>query len=54
MPRSPGHVFYDRLQSVLSEGGFETAFAEASCRPHVRGQDGRALGAASGAISACT
>ena len=32
MPRSPGHVFYDRLQSVL-EGGFD-AFAEASCRPY--------------------
>ena len=32
MPRSPGHVFYDRLQSVLIEGGFD-AFAEASCRP---------------------
>ncbi len=26
MPRSPGHVFYDRLQSVLIEGGFD-AFA---------------------------
>ena len=33
MPRSPGHVFYDRLQSVLIEGGFD-AFAEASCRPY--------------------
>ena len=31
MPRSPGHVFYDRLQSVLIEGGFD-AFAEAVCR----------------------
>ena len=29
MPRSPGHVFYDRLQSVLIEGGFD-AFAEAT------------------------
>ena len=28
-----GHVFYDRLQSVLIEGGFD-AFAEASCRPY--------------------
>ena len=28
MPRSPGHVFYGRLQSVLIEGGFD-AFAEA-------------------------
>ena len=25
-----GHVFYDRLQSVLIEGGFD----EASCRPY--------------------
>ena len=33
MPRSSGHVFYDRLQSVLIEGGFD-AFAEASCRPY--------------------
>ena len=33
MPRSPGHVFYDRLQSVLIGGGFD-AFAEASCRPY--------------------
>ena len=33
MPRSPGHVFYDRLQSVLIEGGFD-AFAEARCRPY--------------------
>ena len=33
MPRSPGHVFYDRLQSVLIECGFD-AFAEASCRPY--------------------
>ena len=31
MPRSPGHVFYDRLQSVLIEGGFD-GFAEAACR----------------------
>ena len=31
MPRSPGHVFYDRLQSVLIEGGFD-AFAEAVVR----------------------
>ena len=33
MPRSPGHVFYDRLQSVLIEGGFD-AFAEAACQPY--------------------
>ena len=45
MPRSPGHVFYDRLQSVLIEGGFDRL-----CRGELpallRGQDGRALGAA--------
>ena len=33
MPRSPGHVFYDCLQSVLIEGGFD-GFAEASCKPY--------------------
>ena len=41
MPRSPGHVFYDRLQSVLIEGGFD-GFAEASVPALLRGQDGRA------------
>ena len=33
MPRSPGHVFYDRLQEVLGEAGFD-AFAEAVCKPY--------------------
>jgi len=33
MPRSPGHVFYDCLQSVLIEGGFD-GFAEATCKPY--------------------
>ncbi len=32
LPRSPGHVFYDRLQSVLRESGFD-AFAERLCQP---------------------
>jgi hypothetical protein len=27
MPRSPGHVFYGRLQSVLIEGGFDACAA---------------------------
>ncbi len=31
MPRSPGHVFYDRLQSVLVEADFD-GFAEALCK----------------------
>jgi len=33
MPRSPGHVFYDRLQRVLIDAGFD-AFAEATCKPY--------------------
>lgn len=33
MPRSPGHVFYDRLQAVLIEAGFD-AFVEATCTPY--------------------
>ena len=30
MPRSPGHVFYDRLQAVLTETDFD-GFVEAQC-----------------------
>ena len=33
MPRSPGHVFYDRLQRMLIEAGFD-AFAETACKPY--------------------
>ena len=33
MPRSPGHVSYDRPQSVLIEDGLD-AFAEESCWPY--------------------
>ena len=32
LPRSPGHAFYDRLQTVLVQGGFDD-FAEEACRP---------------------
>jgi transposase len=32
MPRSPGHVFYDRLQKVLTEASFD-AFVETICKP---------------------
>ena len=32
MPRSPGHVFYDRLQELLSEAGFDV-FVEETCKP---------------------
>jgi transposase len=33
VPRSPGHVFYDRLQKVLIDGDFD-AFAEATCKDY--------------------
>jgi transposase len=33
MPRSPGHAFYDRLQALLREAGFD-AFAEEVCKPY--------------------
>ncbi len=33
MPRSPGHVFYDRLQEVLLAGGFDR-FVETACQPY--------------------
>jgi len=33
MPRSPGHVFYDRLQKLLTEAGFD-AFVEETCKPY--------------------
>jgi hypothetical protein len=33
MPRSPGHVFYDRLQGVLIDAGFDV-FAETACKPY--------------------
>ena len=31
MPRSPGHVFYDRLQEVRIAGGFDL-FVETACQ----------------------
>jgi transposase len=32
MPHSPGHAFYDKLQEILIEGGFDE-FAEEVCQP---------------------
>jgi transposase len=40
LPRSPGHVFYDRLQTVLLEAGFD-GFAEAQCAPFYARKRGR-------------
>jgi len=33
VPRSPGHAFYDKLQKLLVEAGFDS-FAEETCRPY--------------------
>src|SRR4051812_457964 len=40
LPRSPGHAFYDRLQAVLVEAGFDR-FAEGECAPYYAGKRGR-------------
>ena len=45
MPRSPGHVFYDRLQEVLMSSGFDR-FVETTWPAVLRAEDGRAIGAA--------
>ena len=40
MPRSPVHVFYDRLQEVLVGAGFD-GFVEDACQAVLRPDDGR-------------
>jgi transposase len=40
LPRSPGHAFYDRLQAVLIEAGFD-GFAETQCAPYYARERGR-------------
>jgi len=40
LPRSPGHVFYDRLQSELIAAGFD-GFVEGLCVPHYATRRGR-------------
>jgi transposase len=40
LPRSPGHAFYDRLQAVLVEAGFD-GFAETRCAPYYASRQGR-------------
>jgi transposase len=40
LPRSPGHAFYDHLQAVLLEAGFD-GFAEARCAPYYARKRGR-------------
>ena len=40
MPRSPGHVFYDRLHTELIAAGFDS-FVEGRCAPHYAARQGR-------------
>src|SRR4029077_14301991 len=40
LPRSPGHAFYDRLQAVLVEAGFDR-LAEGECAPYYASRRGR-------------
>ena len=40
MPRSPGHVFYDRLQAELLSAGFDS-FVEGQCAPYYAARQGR-------------
>jgi transposase len=40
LPQSPGHVFYDKLNHLLAEAGFDR-FAETLCRPYYADGIGR-------------
>jgi transposase len=40
LPRSPGHVFYEKLNGLLAEAGFD-AWAEALCKPYYADEVGR-------------
>jgi hypothetical protein len=40
LPQSPGHAFYDRLNRLLDESGFDL-FVETLCRPHYAADVGR-------------
>src|SRR3712207_2256405 len=40
LPRLPGHAFYDRLQTILIEAGFDR-FTESECAPYYAGRQGR-------------
>jgi transposase len=40
LPRSPGHVFYEKLNEVLEKGGFDR-FVEDLCEPYYAAGEGR-------------
>ena len=44
LPRSPGHVFYRRLNELLAEGGFDR-WIERLCEPRYGPGQGRPYGA---------
>src|ERR1700686_4382967 len=52
IPRSPGHAFYDRLQTLLKEAGFDV-FVEDICKPYYAARMG-APSAPPGRYFACT
>ncbi len=52
IPRSPGHAFYDRLQALLKEAGFDV-FVEDECKRYYAARMG-APSLRNGVISACT
>lgn len=51
LPKSPGHVFYARLNRLLQEAGFDS-LVEDLCRPHYAAVQGRP-GIAPGFTSGC-
>lgn len=51
IPRSPGHAFFDKLQKLLAEAGFD-AFVEETCKPYYAPRMG-ARRCRRAAISAC-
>jgi len=40
LPRSPGHIFYEKLNEVLTKGGFDQ-FVEELCEPYYADGEGR-------------
>ncbi len=52
LPRSLGHAYYDRLQSLLLAAGFD-AFVEDACKPYYAPKMGTPSLCRQAAISAC-
>ena len=51
LPKSVGHVFYQKLDALMREAGFD-AWIEELCKPHYSGGVGRS-GVPPGITSAC-